>query len=131
MPSILPDATKAGVSPADHGLRPSWSMRWAGFWRGVWFYPSPRLITKKDFSRFDLIVAMDRQVLFSIKSITKNEAANVKLLSDFLPENSPIDVPDPMNRSVPTCYRVLDMLETACGTISHNVYQAAGSSALA
>ena len=107
----------AGVSPDDGSHNPSWAMRWASVWRGVWLRPRPRLLTKKDVSRFDLVIAMDREVLFSIKAIAGGQAQKVKLLSEFLPTDSPVDVPDPMHRSFLVCNRVLDMLETACTTI--------------
>ncbi len=107
----------AGVSPDDRPINPSWPMQWASFRRGVWLKPRPRLLRKRDFARFDLVIAMDRDVLFSIRTIAKGTSANVKLLSEFLPANSPIDVPDPMRRSLSVCNRVLDMLETACDGI--------------
>lgn len=111
----------AGVCPDDQPSNASWSMRWASFRRGVWLRPRPRLFTKRDFSRFDLVVAMDRQVMYSINAVSRGQANNVMLLSSFLPDGSPTDVPDPMNRPLAVCNRVLDMLETACAAICRMV----------
>jgi protein-tyrosine phosphatase len=104
----------AGVSPEDQPQNPSLRMRWASFRRGIWLKSKQRLLTRKDLARFDLIIAMDREVLYSIHAIARGKIANVKLLSEFLSGDWPIDVPDPMRRSVSTCNRVLDMLHRAC-----------------
>ncbi|MEM7456910.1 MAG: low molecular weight phosphotyrosine protein phosphatase [Planctomycetota bacterium] len=107
----------AGVG-ADHDTaRPSFSMWIAALLRGLWLRPTPRLFRRQDFSKFDLIVAMDREVRDSIGMLAREEVSNVKLLSDFLPLDWPLDVPDPMNRPFGECNRVLDMLDKGCGAI--------------
>ena len=107
----------AGISPVDQPSKPSWPMRWASFQRGVWLKPKQRLLRKKDLDRFDLVIAMDRDVLFSVNTIARHRPKNVWLLSDFHPKNSGVDVPDPMRRPVSVCNDVLDMLEAACKEI--------------
>ena len=79
------------------------------------------MLRKEDFDDFDVVIAMDREVLYSIETIVKCKPKNVWLLSEFLPENSRIDVPDPMCRPVSVCNRVLDMLQTACKAISQDI----------
>jgi len=56
----------AGVGADADFHRPSFSMWWATFRRGLWLKPTPRMFRKVDCSRYDLIVAMDRDVQFSI-----------------------------------------------------------------
>lgn len=107
----------AGVGADADWFRPSFSMWWASLLRGLWLKSTPRLFRKQDCSKFDLIIAMDRDVQFSISNIAQQLPDNVKLMSDFLPDGSPIDVPDPMDRPLAVCNRVLDMLDRACQEI--------------
>ena len=111
----------AGICPDSQRGIPSWPMLWASIRRGVWLRPQPRMLRKEDFDDFDVVIAMDREVLYSIETIVKCKPKNVWLLSEFLPENSRIDVPDPMCRPVSVCNRVLDMLQTACKPISQHI----------
>ncbi|MEZ6097077.1 MAG: hypothetical protein R3C03_23120 [Pirellulaceae bacterium] len=107
----------AGISPDDKLVNPSWSMRWASLRRGFWWKPRPRMLTRRDLARFDLVLAMDSRVMFAIRTLAKGTPNNAKMLSEFLPDHWPVDVPDPMRRSAPVCNRALDMMETACSTI--------------
>lgn len=109
----------AGVAADADIFRPSFWMRWAALRRGMWLKPSPRMFRRSDCSKYDLIIAMDREVQFSINNIAKDCPANVRLLSEFLPEEWPVDVPDPMERSVAVCDAVLDMLDRACVAIGN------------
>ena len=111
----------AGICPDGQPGKPSWPMRWASLRRGVWLRPTPRMLRKKDFELFDVVIAMDREVLYSMETIVGREPKNVWLLSKFLPKNSRVDVPDPMCRPVSVCNYVLDMLETACKAISLHI----------
>lgn len=110
----------AGVCADADTAVPSFFMRWATLRRGIWLRPSPRHLQKQDLQKYDLIIAMDHDVLYSIRTIGRNDSTNVKLLSEFLPEGWPVNVPDPMRRSVAKCNRVLDMLDQACRAICLN-----------
>lgn len=111
----------AGVGADMKMNQPSWRMRWAVLCRGFWLSPKPRLFRRLDCENYDLVIAMDRQVLDSIRIMARGKPKNIRLLSSFLPGHWPVDVPDPMNRSVSTCNRVLDLLEAACDAICGNV----------
>ena len=111
----------AGVAADCELNRPSFGMRWATLFRGLWLQPKPALFQKIHCSQFDLIIAMDREVQSSILAIAKQSPIKVKLLSDFLPQDWPVDVPDPMNGSVAKCNVVLDMLDRACRTMVSNI----------
>lgn len=104
----------AGVCVDEIPPAPSFAMRWVTLRRGYWLRRQPRTVYRRDLEDFQVVVAMDRQVLSALASMHRRPRARVLLLSDFLPEGHPVDVPDPMNRSARTCHRVLDMLEQAC-----------------
>ena len=75
--------------PADH------RMRKAALNRGVELLSLSRKITIEDLHSFDLVIAMDRENLADIQRMTSKPTAELKLLSDFLGDNWPSDVPDP------------------------------------
>lgn len=111
----------AGVAAKDRELRPSGWMRWTAFRRGYRLKGRPRRIMRMDLDRFDLVIAMDHRVLFSLRSVHSNPQSRIRLLGDFLPSNEPLDVPDPMNRGADRCNLVFDMLEAACSNIIHEM----------
>ena len=122
VPAFQIDSAGVGADIDQH--RPSLRMRWATLQRGLWLKPKPRLFRKADCSQYDVIVAMDRDTQFGIQTITQQIPKNVKLLSEFLPCDARIDVPDPQHRSVAVCNLALDMLESACQTISRKMASA-------
>ena len=79
-----------------------------------------RKITAEDFERFDLIIAMDQQNHADIMSIDPT-ADHVRLLSDFLDDEWPRDVPDPYYGGAAGFETVLDMIEAACPEILQEV----------
>ncbi len=111
----------AGVAADHERNRPSFGMKWATLCRGLWLSPKPAMFQKIHCSQYDLIIAMDRRVQHSIRAIAKQVPINIKLLSDFLPQGWPVDVPDPMNRSVAKCNLVLDMLHSACQEMANTL----------
>ena len=60
---------------------------------------------------------MDRENLNNIRRMSKQDSHNVRLLSDYLDETWPRDVPDPYYGSDAGFAYVLDMLEAACPKI--------------
>ncbi len=75
-----------------------------------------RKIVPDDLDRFDLVIAMDRQNHSDIMEIDPT-ATNVKLMSDFLDDSWPVDVPDPYYGGADGFETVLDMIEAACPNI--------------
>lgn len=73
-----------------------------------------------DFEEFDLIIAMDRDNLDDIRSMTHQPHEHIYLLGSFLPgknqHNAP-DVPDPYYGGEEGFDTVLDMIEQACPNI--------------
>ncbi|MCL4135869.1 UNVERIFIED_CONTAM: hypothetical protein GTU68_011778 [Idotea baltica] len=90
--------------------------------RGYQLLSRSRKITAEDLHQFDLVIAMDRDNYRDIQSIDSAPTAEVKLLSDFLGNESktgefPVDVPDPYYGGAAGFETVLDMIEAACPAI--------------
>lgn len=73
-----------------------------------------RQITAEDFSRFDLILAMDLENLAELKRrAPAHLRERVRLLLDFIPESELDEVPDPYYGGEAGFERVLDLVEQA------------------
>ena len=81
-----------------------------------------RQVRHADFDRFDLIIAMDRE---NHDDLTRRAPAEhlekIRMLSDFLEDDWPADVPDPYYGGAAGFERVLDMIEAACPNILDSV----------
>ena len=84
--------------------------------RGYELLSRSRKISDDDTDRFDLVIAMDRQNQEDILAIDP-QATNVRLLSTFLDDSWPVDVPDPYYGGSEGFETVLDMIEAACPRI--------------
>lgn len=85
--------------------------------RGYALHSRSRKITHQDLDNFDLVVSMDRDNQRDILLVNPMPSAELKLLSDFLDDSWPSDVPDPYYGGNEGFEYVLDMLETACPSI--------------
>lgn len=81
--------------------------------RGYQLNSRARQVKHGDLDQFDLVVAMDRDNLRDLRALHSQPQATLKLLSDFLPEGSPADVPDPYYGGPDGFETVLDMIESA------------------
>lgn len=73
-----------------------------------------RKVTEEDFSRFDLVLAADRQNLEFLQRICPEEySGKVRLLMSLAPESDVPEVPDPYYGSVEGFERVADLCEAA------------------
>lgn len=88
-------------------------MRHAGEKRGYAFHSRSRKISPNDLEKFDLIIAMDRINYSDILTLDERPTAEVKLLSNFLDDSWPTDVPDPYYGGSQGFETVLDMIEAA------------------
>lgn len=71
-----------------------------------------RAITLKDFERFDLILAMDKMVLFSLQGICPSEhRGKLQLYLEYLPNAAVNEVPDPYYGNLDGFEHVLDLCE--------------------
>ena len=104
-------------NPADTRMREHASKR------GYDLQSLSRKINSHDLKRFDLVIAMDRENKSDILAIDKT-ASNVRLLSDFLNDDWPTDVPDPYYGGADGFETVLDMVEAACPQILAELLEA-------
>lgn len=73
-----------------------------------------RAITPKDFEKFDLILAMDKMVLFSLHEICPSEhRRKLQLYLRLLPNASIDEVPDPYYGNLDGFEHILDLCEKA------------------
>lgn len=103
----------AGTSSYHIGEPADRRMRKAARQRGIELTSRARMVTDKDFQRFDLIVAMDRSNYDQLVRIG-GQVDHLRLLSDFLDDVWPTDVPDPYFGGDDGFEMVLDMLQAAC-----------------
>lgn len=109
----------AGTIAYHAGEPPDSRMRTAASARGYELDGRARQVTPEDFERFDLLIAMDRDNLAELRELRSElddsirNRAELRLLSDFLPEGSAIDVPDPYYGGERGFEQVLDMIEEA------------------
>lgn len=92
-------------------------MRAAAQKRGYELTSRARQVTAADLEEFDLVIAMDRENLVDIRRLAPGEHHHVKLLSEFLGDEWPTDVPDPYYGGDDGFEYVLDMIEAACPAI--------------
>lgn len=85
--------------------------------RGYDLTSRSRKITARDLETFDLVIAMDRENYQDIQHVHESPTATVKLLSDWLGDEWPSDVPDPYYGGAEGFEYVLDMIEAACPLI--------------
>lgn len=96
-------------NPADPRMRKTAARR------GYDLQSRSRKIVPSDLETFDLIIAMDRENLQDIKAMypTGSQTAPLKLLSDFLDDQWPTDVPDPYYGGDEGFEYVVDMIAAA------------------
>lgn len=85
--------------------------------RGFKLLSRSRKIKYTDLETFDLVIAMDRENLADLKALHSAPKSTVHLLSEFLDDSWPEDVPDPYYGGSEGFDYVLDMIEAACPSI--------------
>jgi protein-tyrosine phosphatase len=98
--------------------------------RGIVLDGAARQVTARDFDRYDLIIAMDRENLRGLERLASDAAARAKLhlLREFDPASAgapDLDVPDPYYGGAGGFDRVLDLVEAACAGLLEHVRRAA------
>lgn len=98
--------------------------------RGITLTSRSRLVEPADLEKYDLVLAMDRDNYRELLSMIREGGQDhVRLLSDFLDESWPREVPDPYYGDEDGFEFVLDMLQAACPAILsslENLRQRAG-----
>lgn len=116
------EVDSAGTGSWHVGERTDPRMREAASRRGYDLTSRGRQVTPEDLDAFDLIVAMDRDNLEGVRRLGSG-SADVRLLSDYLDDSYPDEVPDPYYGGDRGFETVLDMLEAAMeGILAENGY---------
>lgn len=83
--------------------------------RGYILQHRSRPICVEDFTRFDLVLGMDKSNMCALRSIAPDveNCAKVELLADYLREHTSNEIPDPYYGGAEGFELVLDLLEDA------------------
>ncbi len=111
------EVDSAGTSSFHIGEPADRRMRAAAARRGYDLTSRARMIHRRDFGEFDMVIAMDQNNLRELRRYPEAASGRLCLLSDFLDESWPRDVPDPYYGGDEGFETVLDMLATACPKI--------------
>lgn len=118
------EADSAGTIDYHAGDPADARMRAAAAARGYALESISRPFVAGDFERYDLIVAMDRKNLRDVRSLEREPQDHVRLFSEFLPDGTPVDVPDPYLGEA-GFERTLDIIERGCPAIlEHLLHEA-------
>lgn len=98
-------------------------MRHASEQRGYDLTSKARQVSVRDLSAFDLIVTMDKENYRDVQKLATGRAPHIRMLSDFLDDSWPRDVPDPYYGGAEGFETVLNMLEAACPKIIAELLQ--------
>lgn len=114
MPSLRVDS--AGLGNWHEGEKADPRMRAHAVRRGYEITSLSRPIVREDFETFDLIVAMDEQVMQSLKekAFTIDEERKIVSMVDYCENRLYPSVPDPYYGGSEGFELVLDILEDAC-----------------
>lgn len=114
------DSAGTGAWHAGGGADPR--MKRAAARRGYDLTSIARQVTASDFTRFDRIIAMDRDNLGELRGqCPPSSAEKISLLRDWDPQPGDTDVPDPYYGGPSGFETVLDIVERACARLLEDV----------
>lgn len=110
-PRLVLEIDSAGTADYHIGAAPDPRSQRAALGRGIDISGlRARQVTKDDFARYDLILAMDRSNLSELEGIKPgNSHAALKLFLDYAPELNLREVPDPYYGDASAFEEVLDL----------------------
>ncbi len=112
------EVDSAGTSSYHIGEPADKRMRAAAKQRGIELTSRSRMVSPRDLGEFDLVVPMDRKNLRELEAMVSGGGrGNIRLLSDYLDDSWPKEVPDPYYGGDEGFEQVLDMLMAACPRI--------------
>jgi protein-tyrosine phosphatase len=111
------EVDSAGTASYHIGRLPDARMVSAALKRGHKLTSQAKVFKKAYASERQLVLAMDRENHAEIARISGGDMGRVRMLSDYLDETWPRDVPDPYYGGEAGFENVLDMLEAACPKI--------------
>ena len=96
-------------------------MRSAAKERGYLLESRARRIEFNDFDHFDLIVTMDDENFREVQEMSPGTGARVVRMCDYCEEHEETEVPDPYYGGEAGFYKVIDILEDACGNFLRQI----------
>jgi protein-tyrosine phosphatase len=113
-PQLAVEVDSAGTADYHLGAAPDRRSQRAALQRGIDISGlRARQVVAADFSRFDLILAMDAQNLRELEGLrAANSHAKLKLLMDYAPQAGH-EIPDPYYRDAAAFEKVLDLATAA------------------
>ena len=121
-PDLVVQVDSAGTAGYHVGSPPDPRTCAAAARRGYDLSPlRARIVEPEDFEQFDLILAMDRENLATLRHRAPKDAhERVRLFLEFAPELATVDVPDPYYGGPNGFEEVLDLVEAAAhGLLNH------------
>ncbi|MEO1618173.1 MAG: low molecular weight protein-tyrosine-phosphatase [Planctomycetota bacterium] len=113
------DVDSAGTHGYHEGELADARMRTAAEARGYELLSKARQVTEEDLAdgKYDLVLAMDQANYAALTALADRPTQHIRLFSDYLDDNWPVDVPDPYYGGEEGFDEVLDMLEEGCPII--------------
>ena len=112
------EVDSAGTGDWHAGMPPDVRATAAARSRGIPLEGAARMVARRDFEDFDLILAADRANLHDLRAVAPAGArSRIRLLREFDPasDGAPdLDVPDPYYGGDDGFEHVLDLVEAAC-----------------
>jgi protein-tyrosine phosphatase len=114
-PQLALEVDSAGTADYHIGAPPDPRSQRAALGRGIDISAlQARQVAADDFSRFDLILAMDAENLRELQAMRpRNSRAGLKLFLDYAPDLALREVPDPYYRDAAAFEDVLDLSTAA------------------
>ena len=127
LPEVGLEVDSAGTAAYHVGEPPDPRMQAAAARRGYELKAlRARVVEPRDFERFDLILAMDRENLEVLHRRAPEQARErVRLFLEFSPDSEPREVPDPYYGGANGFEEVLDLVEAAARGLLGYLHQRA------
>ncbi|MGK0186077.1 MAG: protein-tyrosine phosphatase [Verrucomicrobiales bacterium] len=124
------ECDSAGTIGYHEGNAPDKRMQHAGAKRDVVIKGAARQVTREDFEKFDLILAMDDENMRDLRALDSDGKYSDKLRSfcDYLTNHRASAVPDPYYGGDEGFDTVLDLLEDGCDSLLEEVKESIAQS---
>ena len=126
-PQLYVEIDSAGTADYHIGDPPDLRSQRAALRRGIDLSGlRGRQVRPDDFTRFDFILAMDRDNLHELNAMRpKNSRARLRLFMEFAPESGVLEVPDPYYRDASGFEEVLELTAAASRGLFAALHQGA------
>ena len=116
----------AGTGAWHVGERPDARAEMVANQHGVSLDSRARQVTDDDLSRFDYVIAMDRENLRNLERMAdaSGSASEIRLLREFDPESVGDEVPDPYYGGASGFENVYEMVHRSCQTLLSRLHAA-------